>query len=390
MPTSLNKSKMIFTRYLYLKDEVLLSIVISLLRKKGSALYWVFELYHSGFEEEVLQYLWKIYFDFYYVLNPGFQDYFIKKHNEWVNSTLPEEKKIIIWLIVSNLMIRPHNFDVFMLRQHINKKKEADPDPDPEDHGSFIKTLEKQNYLEIADFILNQKYETIKMLKDAILYFSKKGIEMDEKKIIKKWTKNLKTIEIDESIQLLAFIMNHFCKILKINMGKKIFMSVDKNDIELYETIYTNKATNLRAYTILPMAYIHKIDEDNCLGLFHLERNKFIAEDPDSIKKMYWYNWEYYASFSPIWFHRIEKYKGKYDHLEKKIEFPDDEEIDWNDEFYSQYGYEPDEQLRETQDFSIQTIECHKTWIDFFKENEERSIYKPEESFLKEMKCIIY
>jgi len=71
--------KIIFTRYLYVKDEVMLTLIMSILGKHESSVFWAYELYYSGFENELFNLLWKIYFDFYYTLNPSFYDYFIKK-----------------------------------------------------------------------------------------------------------------------------------------------------------------------------------------------------------------------------------------------------------------------------------------------------------------------
>ena len=79
-------SHIIFTRYLYLKDEVEIALLASLLNKKDDALFWAFELYFSGFESELIEILWKIYYEFYYSLNPSFECYFLKKHKQFLSS----------------------------------------------------------------------------------------------------------------------------------------------------------------------------------------------------------------------------------------------------------------------------------------------------------------
>ena len=87
------------TRFLYIKDEVEISLMTALLKKQNlqECYYWTFELYYSEFD--VFQLLWKIYFDFYYELNPCMEDYMLKKHVLW-----EEGKKIIhIASIVRNL-----------------------------------------------------------------------------------------------------------------------------------------------------------------------------------------------------------------------------------------------------------------------------------------------
>jgi len=383
---SLNmKSPITFTRYLYLKDEVELSLMISLLNKKESAIYWAFELYYSGFEEELFQHLWKIYYDFYYTLNPSFQEYFVKKYKEWEKVSTKERDRIVA-LIVGDLLIRPHNLEVFMLRQAVNYTKEEFLLP-----KSIEQLLESRNYLQIADFILEKNsVNIISTFKETIAFFSKKGIKTDEDKIIKRWKKLAGYLQIDPKIQLLAFIMHNFSQLSEIKMGKKLYISVEQHDIVIYETIFKGEETNYRAYKILPLAYLYAIDEDKCLGLFQLERNKILMDDPDGLRKIYWYNWEYYASFSPVWLERIQKCKGKHNHETKRVEFPEDEEIDWPEEFYSQYGYEPDEQKREVQGKSIRNIECDGNWEQFFLEHGKNGLFKPDPSLLTEMKFVLY
>lgn len=67
-----------FTRYLYEKDEVKLSLVTSIINKKDDSIFWAYELFYSGFKTELAELLWKIYFDFYSTLNPSFEKYLKK------------------------------------------------------------------------------------------------------------------------------------------------------------------------------------------------------------------------------------------------------------------------------------------------------------------------
>ena len=51
------------TRYLFIKQEVELSLILSLSSNKNldAALYWTYELYYSGYEDLVFSLLEKIY-----------------------------------------------------------------------------------------------------------------------------------------------------------------------------------------------------------------------------------------------------------------------------------------------------------------------------------------
>ena len=58
----------------------------------------------------------------------------------------------------------------------------------------------------------------------------------------------------------------------------------------------------------------------------------------------FWYHWEYYAYKSPLWKNRFDKCKIKINDEKKTINFKDEDEYE---EFYEEYGYEPDEQSKE-------------------------------------------
>ena len=73
MSTSLciSTEPILFTRYLYNKTEVKQSLFISLLqRNMDEAMFWAYELYFSGFDTDVFDYIINVYREAYSVLNP--------------------------------------------------------------------------------------------------------------------------------------------------------------------------------------------------------------------------------------------------------------------------------------------------------------------------------
>jgi hypothetical protein len=63
--------ELVFTRYLYPKNDVKQSLLIALLQKNTKeALFWGYELFYSGFEEETFDYISNIYEYFYKSENP--------------------------------------------------------------------------------------------------------------------------------------------------------------------------------------------------------------------------------------------------------------------------------------------------------------------------------
>ena len=418
-------SKVILTRYLYLKDEVKLALLVSLLTKNPVSIFWAYELYYSGFELELFELIWQIYFDFYATLNFSFKDYLIKKQKDWlkedrlkedrlkedrlkveeidvevevevevdvdvddddddlINREKTEDKDKIISTIINDFLIRPYNLDVFMLRQTANIFAKTDSASDDDSIDQFIGYLETNDYVNIADYILRKCSASNLhiLLNIALDHF--KGISTKMKlasaTIQKKWkllTKEVKSVS--NRTTLLSIIMYYCAQQKGLKMGKNLYMNIEKGEIEKYNNIYIDTPAKIYAHKILPMACIASIDEGNFLSLFKLERN---TPSP-SLNDIYWYNWLYYASFSPIWLKRIQAFKGILDHTNKKVDFPD---IYLEDQFYTRFNYEPDEQKKQVQDKSIQAIESIRTWTNFYNDFKQNSLYEPLSDILEIM-----
>ena len=78
----------ILTRFLYWKDEVELSLIISLLKSEDftEVLFWLYELYFSGYKDYCFKLAFKIYYDFYAHLNPKLDDFICKNYEKWKQS----------------------------------------------------------------------------------------------------------------------------------------------------------------------------------------------------------------------------------------------------------------------------------------------------------------
>jgi len=383
----MEKPKLIFTRYLYAIDEVMLTLLVSLLNKSEKSLFWAYELYYSGCEKEVFNLLWKIYFDFYYTLNPSFYDYFAKKHKEWNKLPRGIERDKIINMIISNLLIRPHNFDIFLLKQ-IPKNFDIDleiPIQNQNTKESIPVTiidewLNTNNYLNIAEYVLHQcKENQLDQLLEHIIYYFK----FKNSKIEHKVKKNINIIKVESRTLILAYIMLQFSILNGLTMGKKLYIIVEENEVTPFETVYSDYDSSFYPYKILPKVCLYSIDEDNYLSLFKLTRNNSSI----NIRDAYINHWEYYASYSPVWRERINKHKGTINHETRKIDFPDDDSFE---EFYDAFNYETDEQKAETQNKSIQPILNKRTWAHYYEENKKNGLFIPDPEYLEELTTVEY
>jgi hypothetical protein len=87
MTTTTALANPIFTRYLYEFHQVKNSLQKSILEKKREeALFWAYELYHSGFKEETWEIVKQIYLQYYLEANPKFRTRLGKFYAEWLET----------------------------------------------------------------------------------------------------------------------------------------------------------------------------------------------------------------------------------------------------------------------------------------------------------------
>ena len=170
-------------------------------------------------------------------------------------------------------------------------------------------------------------------------------------------------------------------KVIKINCQgqEKIYDKITKIPGNQYDTIdVTNDG--VRAYRILQSACICGIDDLKYLILFKLERYKI--KTPNDLIDIYNNKWLYHASFSPVWFDRIKQHRGYVDYIKQTVEFVDE---DQRQEFYSKYGYEPDEQPMNVKEKSIMIIDRLTNWSTFYNTHNQNNLFQLNEDELEEL-----
>jgi hypothetical protein len=387
----LPNSNLIFTRYLYIKDEVKLALLISILNKSDDAIFWAYELYYSGFKMELFDYIWKIYYDFFATLNPSFEAYL----NKVLKSDFEKDK--IVSTIVQDLLIRPFNTDVFFLRticqlfevecKYINSCKNI---------SNLVEQLtiwiDTNDYKSIAQFILNDNdnNDNDKILNIVIdIFVNLYLIKVSKQKMLKEF-KIAQDRTTDKKVVLLAKILTLFSLKEKLVKGKNFYIIVEPEDIIPYETIEAsiNDFTHeIRHYRILGVARICGIDDLKYMSLFKLERDTICKPDTiykkDKITDIYFNNWLYHAAFSPVWFNRIKKYRGYVDYKTQKVEFVDEDLMQM---FYRKYGYEPDEQHQNTTDKCLLLHRENGTnWSTFYKKFKNNGLFMLDDDELEEL-----
>ena len=374
-----------FTRYLYEKEEVKISLITSILNKKeDDALFWAFELFYSGFTGELTELIWDLYYNFYATMNPGFEKYLSIKMKIQPTSECDDSDAKLMASLISNFMIRPHTVDVFILRQMV---KQYDFDINAQDISEIINLLEADDFVMLAYLVMNtcEEIQLLEIYLCIIAYFKKMGLNLNSTHEVDSYNKITCVLAniINKQTVLLSRIIHYSVLMKQIPLGKNLFIQIDLSEISMYETvepIFRPRdgclLPTLPAYKILPMATKFPIDEHNYLSLFQLKREK------GDIVDAYRCNWEYHASFSPLWQERIKMYNGIIEHDRRKVTFSDDDDLE---NFYENYGLEPDEQKKETQEKTIQKIKQERTWLSFYNEHKNKGIVELEEDYLKDL-----
>lgn len=247
----------IFTRYLYYKNDVVLSFILCILKKDiEQSLFWGYELYYSGFKEEV--------FD---ILISTYENYFEKLNSKKIKSFI--ENKKIEW------------------KKNINKH-------------SILATI----------------------------------------------IHNIATRDNNT---------NNDCSIIDpLSTKKKIIYAVyrEKN-VEKYKTFDNMDESSIKIppYRILQLVCKYSIIKNGYEYLIYDFIKPYLNTIPrEQLCEYYFYHWEYYAYYTPLWKKRIDKYNGYIDVEKRQVVFNNDE---LEDLFYKQYGYEPDEQPNEITEKTI-------------------------------------
>lgn len=126
-----------FTRYLYEKTEVLHSLLFALLNhNRNEALFWAYELYFSGFEMELAQWIRWIYATFYSQVDTWFYEFMEINLRRLETLPIEEERNCLVGTVISNLSHRAYDIQAFA-SQYMNLSFEHQK-PEIRNHRIYI------------------------------------------------------------------------------------------------------------------------------------------------------------------------------------------------------------------------------------------------------------
>jgi hypothetical protein len=102
-----------YTRYLYIHRQVMQSLFIALLEhQREEAIFWGYELYYSGYEEYVMEYIDSIYETIYMsCCSESFTTFFKAQYQLWKEDN---SKEYILGILLWNLSIRNYDINGFI------------------------------------------------------------------------------------------------------------------------------------------------------------------------------------------------------------------------------------------------------------------------------------
>jgi hypothetical protein len=318
---------MILTRYIYDKDNLQYSIFLALLNKdREQAKFWVYELYYSGFKTETFHLLWELYYKLYYISYPNMEKFMKVQTLLWMSNKLDD---CIVGSIAESLAIRDPCIDTYFIIE---------------------------NKTQVSDVLVQEivKVNNCVSKKECFVNLENLGISCKKNvKINKKinFTKNvfleLEMLDIEIlKTAIISIILDTFVEKPLIKMRKNIYIIQQPYDMKQYKT---KPAIKHHGYKIPPR---------ECRYQLQINPNGQKFDYPD------YYNWVYYASFSPLWKTRIERHNGIVLQDQQKIHFEnEDDEV----AFYNYFNLEPDEQSLEIEEqwFGHKPFE---SWNDLYNQ----------------------
>ena len=327
--TMKNTVPLVFTRLLYLKEEVMYSFVSTMIHDKPSdkPLFWFSELYFSKFYGECIQLIYFVYFNFYALHHPSLITFIDDNILYWKETSSIDTLYEILFCFMkchkNSLVFEAY----FTSKNNLFTKITLYRGKKPKSLSKYSSKL--QVFLQS---ILK------KNLKNIIYYFQ--NIPIDD---IHDTLQDFYDVSLKKDLaRILYFVLPKVISFKEMPM-KKISISRIKTH---YDFSFVFGGQN---YKLLQKHRIYEI-EDN-IGVFNLDR--FTLFDHHTLKKAYWYNWEYFSRHCPYWKEKFDEFDVEFDHEKEKPIFKNDDDFE---DFYENYNLEPDEQSIETQYKSIKVI----------------------------------
>jgi hypothetical protein len=338
-------------------------ILLSILKNDlYQAIFWVHELYCSGFEYDIFKLLHNIYLLFYAELNPRFHDYIIKRYYIFIDENESNYKNFdLIINILINIIRFKYTFNIFIVYNIIlsdniklspslykGRKPKFLENYDNKFHNLLL-SINKKDYFNMA---LCLKYLTIDIILYNVLihyFINVEKITLYEDKLTNLYNEFINNKLNPCIIKYIIYII-FICHANQNDVNlKKIYLIINDEIKEYLDNL--SNYQNIKVYDILCKKRLYGIND--LLSIFYLARDNL--DKQYSLSKLISFHGYYYSSYSPLWskiLYDIDENWG-YDHSNYQIIFTSE---DKKEQFENGFNLEHDEQPLDVQNFAIRTL----------------------------------
>ena len=395
----------VLTRYLYPKECVMSSLVWAILdpnangicpvafgddtgeptpsartvsdAKSEEALFWAYELYYSGFKQDVFDLLISIHIIFYHEKYPQQTDILYPLLEKWHLQEKAQNKKF-----------RHHDTILGSVLMNIMYYQTPSVDQDGRSCTGTVGSLTSGSPGLLLDPPFIEDDGGLVVLSGSPKALCTGRAPLAEYTDIQGgYTKHLYTCSLSQLMRKRAGV-NYIETVYEKRDGSDSNHPIEftLHELRPYQTIYTKPPS-----VILRDACKYPIRNLVCDVRDH---NKYVTEEGErsDVYEMalrylknhpYTMNiqeiqdkWLYYASYSPIWAKRIADNHGEIDHDTQSVLFDNDDD---EEQFYQEFQYEPDEQSIAVQNsIGINVSYTTMSWLDFYhkygKDNAIRTV----------------
>ncbi len=342
--------RLALTRLLYFSDEVLYSLLHALVSKTSleEAFFWLAEAYYSGFHDELVRHLWRIYYDFYAVTYPKYEKKITDLTYKWRQGEDKDDLTPLAY-IVNMLFFSKATPTVFLLRITAGKSPRSiytGKTPTwlaelglPRRERQLIRSIDEANDENLAFYLTcpadrARQYEAIKA------YFRERhGLAFRE-------GKGLGGIPYGDKGHIALALVCHLREDIAAIRRNRIFRKLGDSAVAGLKEFNDHSVAPPRK--TLPTKRLYPISP--MVRCFELLQDTECSARSITPQELVWYHWEFFASRSPLWASRFEEYRASFDEDSMEIRFPDDDSLE---AFYARYNYEPDEQSKEVQGLGL-------------------------------------
>ena len=335
-----------FSRYLYDIKHIRYSLLTTLVANTQSenvykhCIFYASEYYYSRSPDELWDFLFKIYYDFFIVYNPTFEKTMISRRKKFQKT---KDVGLVVFVIHNLFHFKAYE-GLFILNRVVKQRtsKQKYTYESYMEDWPIHKTKHSNIELGLIKKLVDGKFiESIKYCKKLYEAKPRKTIAIIEKFIGKK-------------------------------MNKYTTYAIEKCIYEVYTKFFPEKfkKTNLVKPKIAFVNLFIKLNDVNTIRNWQIlsKKRRGVCKNIGCFSDVFeqtnadLYNWKNYVLTSPIWKERYIKHNGVLIDDEKKYEFKSKKDLI---NFESEFEYEIDEQKKYTRNhssFKIKDISMHD-WL---------------------------